>query len=88
MRVLAEALDVEYRLLGDAGDGTTADAPGAAETAVREAVTSSRPVLLEVRLGDSPSFRSLRARSTVKAAGRRLLGPTFIARLKTLLGRG
>lgn len=97
MQVLAEALDVNYRLLGAEPEGDAAEIAGAAGTAsgaspaekvVREAVTSSRPVLLEVRLGDSPSFRSLRARSTVKATGRRLLGPTLITRLKALFGRG
>lgn len=77
MAALAEAVGAEYRLLGED-----------AVNAVGEALSAPGPSLLEVRLGDSPSFRALRARSAVRAAGRRLLGPGLIRLVKRLLGRG
>jgi acetolactate synthase I/II/III large subunit len=76
MEVLAEALGVGYRRL----DPDPVNA-------LRESLDSEQPVLLEVRLGDSPSFRTLRGRSLARATGRRVLGPGLVAWLKRRLGR-
>jgi thiamine pyrophosphate-dependent acetolactate synthase large subunit-like protein len=77
MAALAASMGADYRLLDDDPDA-----------ALAEALASSRPVLLEVRLGDSPSFRALQARGLARSGVRRLLGPELLGRLKRLLRRG
>jgi acetolactate synthase-1/2/3 large subunit len=77
MAALAASMGADYRLLDDDPDA-----------ALAEALASSRPVLVEVRLGDAPSFRALQARSLARSGVRRLLGPELLGRLRRLLRRG
>jgi len=76
MEALAAALGVDYAL-------ASADLVGT----VRGALAAERPLLLEVRVGDSPDIRALRATGTAKSLVRRAIGRRLLDRIRHLLGR-
>ena len=74
LETLAAALGLSYvRLTSDA------------EAALRKAIASPAPTLVEVPVGDSPAIRLLRAKVLAKESARSLLGPRVVAWLKRRL---
>jgi acetolactate synthase-1/2/3 large subunit len=72
----ARAIGMSYMRL--AGDATAA---------LRTAIASPEPILVEVLVGDSAAIRALQVRGFARQATRRLLGPRVVAWLKRRLSQ-